>query len=520
MNQMDRIKQSQRSRRRRRNRQLAMYGMLILFGGICVSAAWLNLSVRESRKMAGYTAEIVEKRNETEILGVGVSGLENSGDGLDSLGKTMADGVDITGLNRQQAEKKLLKQPWTMTVSYDGKTAPVEDILTPEITRMLDTIYEGDSEKTGEYQIDLASLKASARAFAVQWDRPPTNSQMVAFDKATGVYTYSEAEEGRTMNQEALADQIVESVTTGNYGAQLVPEFVITAPERTAAQAREQYKVVGSYTTKTTNNRNRNQNILLAVEAIDGRILKPGEEFSFNMATGNRTEEKGYQPAGAYRNGVLIEEPGGGVCQVSTTLYNALVNSGLQATERHSHSFAPTYIPSGQDAMVSFDGYAGPDLKFVNTEKTSVAIRASLRDNVLKISIVGLPILEEGVKVSMRSEKVRDVEPPAPVYEENENLAAGTENVVDNGQKGSVWQTFRVVTKGDQIVEETPLHNTTYRGKPAVIQKNEGGDGTAAGQTAISQPEDPLVAGSSADQAVQVESDISESLPVVPEFPG
>lgn len=119
MNQMDRIKQSRRSRRRRRNRQLAMYGMLVLFGGICVSAAWLNLSVRESRKMAGYTAE-----------------------------------------------KKLLKQPWTMTVSYDGKTAPVEDILTPEITRMLDTIYEGDREKTGEYQIDLASLKASARAFA------------------------------------------------------------------------------------------------------------------------------------------------------------------------------------------------------------------------------------------------------------------------------------------------------------------------------------------------------------------
>lgn len=123
--------------------------------------------------------------------------------------------------------------------------------------------------------------------------------------------------------------------------------------------------------------------------------------------------------------------------------------------------------------MVSFDGYAGPDLKFVNSEPTTVAVRASLKDNTLKISIVGLPILEDGVKVTMRSEKVRDVEPPAPVYEANDGLQAGTEKVVDQGQKGGVWKTFRVVTKDGNVLEETPLHNTTYRGKASVIQKNE-----------------------------------------------
>ena len=127
--------------------------------------------------------------------------------------------------------------------------------------------------------------------------------------------------------------------------------------------------------------------------------------------------------------------------------------------------------------MVSFDGYAGPDLKFVNSAQTTVAVRASLKDNTLKISIVGLPILEDGVKVTLRSEKVRDVEPPAPVYEANDGLPAGTEKVVDQGQKGGVWKTFRVVTKDGNVVEETPLHNTTYRGKASVIQKNENADG-------------------------------------------
>ena len=77
-------------------------------------------------------------------------------------------------------------------------------------------------------------------------------------------------------------------------------------------------------------NKNRNQNSRLAADAVDGLVVNPGEEFSFNRATGNRTSDKGYQPAGAYRNGVLIEEPGGGVCQVSTTLYHAIIQSGFK----------------------------------------------------------------------------------------------------------------------------------------------------------------------------------------------
>ena len=267
------------------------------------------------------------------------------------------------------------------------------------------------------------------------------------------------------------------------------------------------------------------------MEAIDGRILKPGEEFSFNLATGNRTKEKGYQPAGAYRNGVLIEEPGGGVCQVSTTLYNAIVSSGLSATERHSHSFTPSYIQPGEDAMVSFDGYAGPDLKFVNSEPTTVAVRASLKDNTLKISIVGLPILEDGVKVTMRSEKVRDVEPPAPVYEVNDGLPAGTEKVVDQGQKGGVWKTFRVVTKDGNVLEETPLHNTTYRGKASVIQKNE--NAAETGESSAEAGENESAAGGQTQGIAGQETAQQQAVPqqtpaagadadavVVPAFPG
>ena len=122
--------------------------------------------------------------------------------------------------------------------------------------------------------------------------------------------------------------------------------------------------------------------------------------------------------------------------------------------------------------MVSFDGYAGPDLRFVNTGDASVGLRASFSGNQLKLSIVGLPVLENGKDVSLRSEKVRDVEPPEPIYEENPELAYGEEKVIEQAQPGSVWKTYRQLKENGKVVEETALHTSTYKAKPARIQRN------------------------------------------------
>lgn len=455
-----------RSRRRRRQTRLVMYGGTVILLAAVLGTAGLAAGRRSGDGRAESAVEESSTASVAEHLAGTVTAYES----------TVVEGADITGKSRSDAEKLLLEKTKGLSVVWQEETVTAEEEIGGAVRRILDEIYGNGQMKTGTFSFDMDSLKESFRALAKtlagKWNRAAADSQLVSFDKETSVYTYSEAKTGRMLNEESLVQALMEAVKAGNYAA-VKPEFSESSPKRSAAQAKEQYQVIGSFTTKTTSNKNRNENIRLAVEAIDGRILKPGEEFSFNLATGNRTKEKGYQPAGAYRNGVLIEEPGGGVCQVSTTLYNAIVSSGLSATERHSHSFTPSYIQPGEDAMVSFDGYAGPDLKFVNSEPTTVAVRASLKDNTLKISIVGLPILEDGVKVTMRSEKVRDVEPPAPVYEANDGLPAGTEKVVDQGQKGGVWKTFRVVTKDGNVLEETPLHNTTYRGKASVIQKNE-----------------------------------------------
>ena len=420
--------------------------------------------------------------------------------------KVLVQGVDLTGLSPIQAREKLAAaHPWNLTVSYENQTYPVPNPLEAEMDRIIGAISAASlSQNTAaetEYHFDYEAvgrkIEAETEALAGRLDRPPVDSQLESYDRATGIYQYSQARNGLSLNREQLAADILEAARRQDYQAVITPVFTEIPPSRTQAQAKEQYQVIGTFTTRTTDNKNRNQNIRLAVEAIDGRILKPGEEFSFNQATGNRTSEKGYQPAGAYKNGILIEEPGGGVCQVSTTLYHAIINSGFMTTERNSHSFSPSYVEPGQDAMVSFDGYAGPDLKFVNTQSTNVALRAAFSGNLLKLSIVGLPVLDEGVTVSIRSEKVNEAAPPEPVYEENPNLAQGVEKEVEKGKTGTEWRSYRVLMKDGQAIEEKPLHRSSYKGKAAVIQRGTG----AAQAAAEAAPAESTTASAAADTA-------------------
>ncbi len=389
---------------------------------------------------------------------------------------TRAGHVDLGGLTTAQAKAREEAFRWSLQVADGEDQAVVPNYLSDWIKDVTGSLANGAMPEPGKLQPDYDAVKERLSAFASelagQWNRQPVNSQAESYDRTSGVYTYSDEKSGRALNQDALAESLLKAVEEGRLDAVIPAEFTEMKPERTKQQAKEQYKVIGTFTTKTTDNKNRNQNIRLAVDAIDGTVLQPGEEFSFNMATGNRTSEKGYQPAGAYKNGVLIEEPGGGVCQVSTTLYHAIIQSGFRTTERNAHSFAPSYVEKGQDAMVSFDGYAGPDLKFVNTGKASVVLRAAFSGRELKMSVVGLPILDEGVEVSIRSEKVRDVEPAAAVYEENPALAYGTEKTVEEPSAGSVWKSYRVLKKDGEVIEEKPLHNSSYKAKNGVIQRN------------------------------------------------
>ncbi|WP_163539990.1 VanW family protein [Gracilibacillus sp. YIM 98692] len=148
---------------------------------------------------------------------------------------------------------------------------------------------------------------------------------------------------------------------------------------------------IGQYITYfNTNNKKRVHNISLAAEAINNHVVFPGKTFSFNKVVGKRTKEKGYLPAPEIVKGELTEGIGGGICQVSSTLYNAVDRAGVQIIERYSHSKRVPYVPPGRDATVS---WYGPDFTFKNTYNQPLLIRSKTLGGVVTIDIYSSDIV-------------------------------------------------------------------------------------------------------------------------------
>lgn len=392
--------------------------------------------------------------------------------------EVVVEGVTITGMSKEKArEAVLLKLNWDMKVAYKEETYELKNLLEEKVDELLTDVFSANPKDS--YTLSTEGLeeavKAEVKAIASKWDVPAQNGAISSFDKESGKFSFAGEQTGVVIKQDQLTADIMKNITEKSYQGTVQAASEEVAPELSEAQARDLYTTIGTFSTTTTSNKDRNTNISLACDALNGLIIQPGQEFSFNKTTGNRTTERGYKPAGAYVNGVLVEEPGGGVCQVSSTLYNSVVFSGLKTTERHAHSYEPSYVIPGEDAMVSYDGYAGPDMKFVNNSKDAVGIKASFSKQKLTISIVGIPILEEGVTLSMTSKKTGEVAPPAPTYVEDQTLQPGVEVEAKKATSGSRWVTNLITKKNGEIVSDEFFHNSSYKGKPATIKRNTSG---------------------------------------------
>lgn len=450
-----------RGRRRRQGPDAAK--ILLILIGIIILILCVAVGVRSCSKTDGTetSAEETSSEPETELEA-----------------EITVNGVSVHGMTKTAAVEKVLESmDWQMKVVCGEKEQALENLLKENVEKVVDEAFK--KGESADYEIPTDGLEEAAAAQAASlagaWNVKAKNGSISAFDAASGKFTFAEGENGKAVNEEKLKNDIVARTAAGEYDAVITAEVEETAPEITAAQARENFQKLGTYTTTTTANKDRNENVRLAAAALNGKIIQPGEEFSFNLTTGNRTTDKGYRPAGAYVNGVLVEEPGGGVCQVSSTLYNAVVFSGLKTTERHAHSYEPSYVTPGEDAMVSYDGHSGPDMKFVNNSKTAVGIKTSFSDRKLTVSIYGNPILEEGVTLSMKSEKVKELDPPAPTYEEDPTLQPGVEVEAKAATPGSRWVTNLITKKNGEVISDEFFHNSTYNGKPATIKRNTSG---------------------------------------------
>ena len=241
-------------------------------------------------------------------------------------------------------------------------------------------------------------------------------------------FEYFEGSDGVSCDRAALARDIDKSL---NSDFSPVTLKIKTARRKTTvAQLAARTKKLSSFSTFfDSSNSPRSHNIALASSGISGTVLNPGESFSFNSVVGPRTAARGFKKAKIISGGKFVEGMGGGVCQVSTTLYNAAVLAGLEVTEYHPHSLGVSYVAPSRDAMVSGDYF---DLKFKNCTPAPVYIGLNVSGGRVTAAVFGLP---DGVK-----RKFESVTLESP---EGEECTLSEGYLVEEGKEGTVRRLIR-----------------------------------------------------------------------------
>lgn len=246
----------------------------------------------------------------------------------------------------------------------------------------------------------------------------------------------------------------------------------ITSPEITTKQlGMEAFpEKLATYTTRfDASNTNRATNIRIAANTINGMVLMPGESMSFNGTLGPRTAAKGYKPAGAYLDGQVIDSYGGGICQVSSTLYNTVLLANLEIVTRYNHSSLVSYLPVGRDAAVS---YGGKDFEFKNSRSYPIKIAASAKNGVLKIEFYG--IKEETEYEIIIESRVTQSIPYTIKYVDNAALPAGTEKVKSKGTNGAKSVAYKVTKLNGVVISRVELSRDTYNPMQRIVERGTG----------------------------------------------
>ena len=277
-------------------------------------------------------------------------------DGIDVSGMTLTDAraalnaVEATGGGEFHLTIQVDGQTWSVTSDEIPMTRNTEEVLrlayargrtnstglrtthvTPLLERYTDIVnlQKEGMTLTTHLTYDEEALRSKAEAIAAAMSSDPGNAAVTAFDFNTKKFSFSDEVNGKLLDADTLYDTILARLTSGETEGTIVMDTVTVLPSVTKAELMNNLVCVSTYTTTTTKNDNRNTNVRLSAEAINGVVVQPGETFSFNQATGQRTAEKGYKEANAISGGQSKPEVGGGVCQTSSTLFNAVARANL-----------------------------------------------------------------------------------------------------------------------------------------------------------------------------------------------
>ena len=261
-------------------------------------------------------------------------------------------------------------------------------------------------------------------------------------------------------------------IDTAKYGETLKVPFAVITPSVTREDVEASlYKdILGTFTAKSSSQKNRDTNLRLACESINGIILYPGDEFSYNRTLGERTPEKGYRPAGTYVGNETVNTYGGGICQVSSSLYYSVLSAELHVTERTNHRFLPSYMPRGFDATVSWGTL---DFCFKNNLDYPIRIEASAKGGTTTVTICGTDVRNYRVQLAAT---VVEKTPYATEYKEmpqnnKEGYKDGDYIVKPHSGYFVKSYIYKYEMDSDKLISKEYIDDSNYRIRNAVVCK-------------------------------------------------
>ncbi len=402
------------------------------------------------------------------------------------------DGIDISGLNLEQAEKAVLpaidkkliqiKMPVVyknhrVQLSADdlGLSTNEGDVLLQAFAfnkSASDSIAERFGKSAQQAQgknyavllaADEATLQRTLELLGKQFDTQPVDAYAV-FDKFEKSFQIIPGIPGDQLNIPDIKKAIGERVAKNDF-SELVIKGEAVEPKITEEDVKRNTSLIGICETETTNEPGRNVNIRLMCEALDGQVIEPGQTLSINGLVGERTGEKGFKMAPAIIDGTLADQVGGGICQVAGTLYNAALLADMKIVERVHHSWPSSYLPVGLDATLNWDD---KDLKIQNTTEAPIFVSAKFSKQTVRVELYGKP-QPDNITITLDNKVLEKEDPPASDVIYTNTLPPGVQQTLSSPRTGYSVDVYRVFTQNGTIIKKELISKDNYLAVKGVV---------------------------------------------------
>lgn len=466
--------------------------LIVLCVALAVSVLALGIL---GYKFYTYTQPGYTIREGVYIEGIDIGGMSNEEakeavtEHLRSLGSAQITLIGAEGGARQVTAKELgmfwaNKEVISEAAAYGRSGSVFERYKERRSLEKENKVYET------KVAFDSENIEKIMAEEAAVYDREAVDATL---ERKNGEFLITEGQVGYLVDQKASAEGIYKYLSGQWKGENAELKLVITEqqPQGSREELSQVKDILGTYTTTFhSSNEERVANVSNGARLINGTLLYPGEEFSAYDKFKPFTMENGYRMAGSFLNGMLVDSIGGGVCQVSTTLYDAVIRAELEITERHNHGLTVGYVPLAADAAIAES--SGWDLRFVNNKEYPIYIEGYVTpDKAITFTVYGKEERPANRKISFESQLVETMNTPEQKIITTKAQPVGFAEI-QNEKTGYKAQLWKIVTV-DGVQKDRVLMNTsTYRNVPRTITVGVATDN----QDAYNQIQEAIATGS------------------------